>query len=121
VAFIFSGLLGLLKLDRHIRQAEAELLMRRLYAQVRRGGSEHDIGRVARMPGSTNEKTGLRAFVMSDDDVRWDPRELGRLLPEADPPSASDAAGGAPVAYDRALRPGGRLPALGLPDDLAST
>jgi DNA-binding MarR family transcriptional regulator len=115
--YIFSGRgsWAYWKLDRHVPQVEAEALMRRLYAQFRSGGSEHDIGRVTRMPGSTNEKTGLRAFVMSVDDVRWDPRDLRKLLPE------TDVGGSAPetVDYDRALQPGGKLPALELPEDLA--
>jgi DNA-binding MarR family transcriptional regulator len=115
--FVFSGrgCWAYWKLDRHVSQSEAEALMRSLYARFRSGGSEHDIGRVARMPGSTNEKTGLRAFVMSVDDVRWDPRDLRRLLPE------TDVGGSAPetVEYDRALRPGGSLPTVELPDDLA--
>src|SRR5260221_3039460 len=53
--YVFSGRgsWAYWKLDRHLPQAEAEALMRRLYAQFRPGGSEHDIGRVARMPGST--------------------------------------------------------------------
>ncbi|MDQ3669654.1 MAG: hypothetical protein M3377_05155 [Actinomycetota bacterium] len=48
------------KLDRHIPQVEAEGLMRRPYAHFRSGGSEHDIGRATRMPGSSNEKTDSR-------------------------------------------------------------
>jgi DNA-binding MarR family transcriptional regulator len=115
--FVFSGRgsWAYWKLDRHVPQREAEALMRRLYVQFRPGGSEHDIGRVARMPGSANEKTGLRAFVMAIDEVRWDPGELRRLLPEADP---SDGASKA-VEYDRTLKPGGKLPAPELPSDLA--
>lgn len=117
--FVFSGrgCWAYWKLDRHIPQVEAELLMRRLYAQFRPGGSEHDIGRVARMPGSVNEKTGLRAFVMSLEEARWDPRELARLLPEADAAPSSHAATGK-AEYDRTLKPGGKLPRPKLPDDL---
>jgi DNA-binding MarR family transcriptional regulator len=115
--YVFSGRgsWAYWKLDRHIPQAEAEDLMRRLYAVFRPGGSEHDIGRVARMPGSTNEKTGLRAFVMAIDEARWGPHKLRRLLPEADPGDGATKA----VEYDRTLKPGGKLPALHLPDDLA--
>jgi DNA-binding MarR family transcriptional regulator len=118
--FVFSGrgAWAYWKLDRHISQPEAESLMRSLYAQFRAEGSEHDIGRVARMPGSTNEKTGLRAFVMALDENRRDPDDLRRLLPEADEPSADGTAHDR-VDYDRALKPGGKLPALELPEDLA--
>ena len=118
--FVFSGrgAWAYWKLGRHVPQADAEALMRRLYARFRPGGSEHDIGRVARMPGSTNEKTGLEAFVMAIEDMRWDPDDLGKLLPEADTPSERDAARTA-VEYERTLQPGGRLPAIELPDDLA--
>ncbi len=122
--FVFSGrgCWAYWKLDRHVPQADAELLMRRLYAQFRPGGSEHDIGRVARMPGSTNEKTGLRAFVLAIDGGRWDPDELGRLLPGTDE-TASDERAPKPIArgveYDRQLKPGGRLPSIALPDELA--
>ena len=122
--FVFSGRgsWAYWKLGRHVPQADAEALMRRLYAQLRPGGSEHDIGRVARMPGSTNEKTGLRAFVMAIDGGRWDPGELARLLPGPDE-SPGDAKAGdtAPrrVGRARALAPGGRLPKVELPADLA--
>jgi hypothetical protein len=105
------------KLGRHVPQLEAEALMRRLYAQLRPEDAEHDVGRVARMPGSTNEKTSLRAFVMAIDGARWDPDELARLLPEE---ADSDDGGSKTVEYDRALGRGGRLPALELPEDPAA-
>ena len=93
--------------------------MRRLYALLRPGGSEHDIGRVARMPGSVNEKTGLRAFVMAlDPAARWDPDELGEAAPRGRTQPTSPAPKRR-AEYDRALTPGGRLPAIELPDDLA--
>jgi DNA-binding MarR family transcriptional regulator len=113
--FIFSGRgsWAYWKLDRHVSQVEAEALMRRLYAQFRREGSEHDIGRVARMPGSVNEKTGLQAFVMGVVADRWDPEELGELLPELEEARASL------VRFDSVLRPEGRLPVVDLPDGLA--
>ena len=117
--FVFSGrgCWAYWKLDRHVPQREAELLMRRLYALFRPGGSEHDIGRVARMPGSVNEKTGLRAFVVWLEEARWGPRELARLLPDIDVAAVSDT-NAAKAEYDRALKPGGRLPRAELPDDL---
>lgn len=107
--FLFSGrgCWAYWKLDRPVRQVEAERLMRRLFAQFRRGGSEWDIGRIARMPGSVNEKTGLRARVVAVRDVRWNPEKLGSLLPELDEQS------GAPSAQEPAgLRPSGKLPTL---------
>ena len=66
--FVFSGrgCWGYWKLDRPVTQLEAERLMRRLFAQLRREGTEWDIGRIARMPGSVNEKTGLKSFVIAD-------------------------------------------------------
>lgn len=117
--FIFSGrgCWSYWKLDRHIPQVEAEYLMRRLYAQFRSGGSEHDIGRIARMPGSINEKTGLEAFVVEANDIKWDPVDLGSLLPDVDapvPPTPRDA-----VAFDHSLSPGGRLPVIELPPHLS--
>jgi DNA-binding MarR family transcriptional regulator len=118
--FVFSGrgCWAYWKLDRHVPQAEAEALMRRLYAQFRPGGAEHDVGRVARMPGSVNEKTGLRAFVMAVDAAgRWDPRKLRNLLPALDTPASPDG-GATKAGYDRELKPGGRLPTIELPDDL---
>ena len=122
--YVFSGRgsWAYWKLDRHVPQAEAEALMRRLYAQFRPGGSEHDIGRVARMPGSTNEKTGLRAYVMAIDGGRWEPGELAKLLPGPDEsPGEAKAGDTAPrrVKRARALEPGGKLPTIELPADLA--
>ena len=82
--FIFSGRgsWAYWKLDRHVSHADAEWLMRRLYAQFRREGVEWNIDRVARMPGSINEKTGFQAFVMALNDGRWSPEDLAELLPE---------------------------------------
>ena len=116
--YVFSGRgsWAYWKLDRHVPQAEAEALMRRLYAQFRPGGSEHDIGRVARMPGSVNEKTGLLARVMAVEDSRWDPIALARLLPDVAVRAAR--AGRQRAAPITALRPAGRLPNVHLPDDL---
>ena len=126
--FIFSGRgsWAYWKLDRHVSQRDAETLMRRLYAQFRREGSEHDIGRIARMPGSVNEKTGLQAFVMGIASERWDPDELAELLPElterdrGSPGVDSDLE---PVGHllevDKDLKPGGRLPEMDLPEALA--
>ena len=114
--FLFSGrgCWAYWKLDRHVPQAEAEALMRRLYALFRPGGSEHDIGRVARMPGSVNEKTGLRAFVMAlDPAARWDPDELARLSPSRTqaPPARGRGEGRArPGAEARGEAADGRAP-----------
>ena len=65
--FVFSGrgCWGCWKLDRPVTQLEADRLMRRLFALFRRGGTEWGIGRIARMPGSVNSKTGLRSFVIA--------------------------------------------------------
>lgn len=111
--YVFSGRgsWAYWKLDRQIPQAEAESLMRRLYAEFRGGGSEHDIGRVARLPGSLNAKTGLRAFVMDVQRRYWNPVEFAALLPEtddADLPEGGHVGSGA-VAFDPNLQPGGRL------------
>jgi DNA-binding MarR family transcriptional regulator len=120
--FTFSGrgCWAYWKLDRHVSHADAEWLMRRLYAQFRREGSEWNIDRVARMPGSVNEKTGFRAFVMALNDVRWPPEALAELLPELDNEEAESSEPAGDLVFDAALSPSGRLPRLDLPDGLAS-
>jgi hypothetical protein len=119
--FIFSGRgsWAYWKLDRHILHVEAEAVMRRLYVQFRREGSEHNIDRVARMPGSVNEKTGFKAFVLSVRDRRWVPEELAELLPELDEDGAESGGLDAALEFDPSLISGGRLPILDLPDGLA--
>jgi DNA-binding MarR family transcriptional regulator len=104
------------KLARHIGQDEAEALMRRLYAQFRREGSERDIGRIARLPGSVNEKTGFSSFVMSVSGVVWEPEELAELLPDLEDQAESVAR--SEVNFDPSLKPGGKLPVIELPDGL---
>jgi len=113
--FIFSGrgCWAYWKLDRHVSQVEAETLMKRLYAQFRRDGSEYDIGRIARMPGSMNEKTGFQAFVMGAPGERWASEDLGDLLPEL------EEVGSDVVEFDPDLEPGGRLPTVDLSEGLA--
>ena len=115
--FLFSGrgCWAYWKLDRSIAQAEAELIMRRLCVLFRREGSEWDIGRIARMPGSVNEKSGLESFVMAVEDVRWSPEELGSLLPELDEQAPRPSAGEAGLR----LQPSGSLPPLMLTGELA--
>ena len=92
--------------------------MRRLYAQYRREGSERDIGRIARLPGSVNEKTGFTAFVMSVSGVVWGPEELGELLPDLEPDKAASVVG-SDVTFDPSLKPSGKLPMIELSDGLA--
>ena len=77
--FLFSGrgCWAYWKLDRNIAQAEAELLMRRLCVLFRREGSEWDIGRIARMPGSVNEKTRLVVLRDGCGGCPLEPREAG--------------------------------------------
>ena len=88
--FLFSGrgCWGYWKLDRPVAQAEAERLMRRLFSQFRREGTEWDIGRIARMPGSVNEKTGLKSCVIVVKDDHWNPEKLGPPLPEIGDPTS---------------------------------
>ena len=125
VVFSGRGSWAYWKLDRPLSQGDAEMLMKRLYAQFRRDGSEHDIGRIARIPGSINEKTGLQAFVMGTTGTRWDPDDLAALLPElAEPDHGSPAVDtdrepvGHLLAIDIDLEPGGRLPTIDLPEEL---
>jgi DNA-binding MarR family transcriptional regulator len=105
------------KLARHIVQADAESLMRRLYAQFRQGGGEWDIGRVARLPRSVNAKTGFTAYVMSVSGVVWEPNELAELLPDLEPDEAESVVL-SEVSFDPSLQPGGKLPVIELPDGL---
>lgn len=113
-AFHFSGhgCWAFWKLSDAIPADQAERLMRRLYAEFRPDGSEHNIDRLTRMPGAWHQDTGHQAFVMTLTGHRWHPATFDRLLPPLPDP----------VTVWLAPRsvPSGNLPVVRLPDALAA-
>ncbi len=121
--YIFSGQgsWAFWKLAWPIPSPDTEVLNRRLAAEfaarLGRRASEHNIDRVARLPGAWHQTTGLQAFVMAVTGVVWRLPDLDELL-VAD----VSASNGVPVrrGAPSTLRPGLRVPTLSLPADLAS-
>jgi len=113
-AFHFSGqgCWAFWKLSEPIPAQEAESVMRRLYAEFRPDGSEHNVDGLTRMPGAWHQDTGHQAFVMALTDHRWHPATFETPLPALPEPVF------VPLAPRN--NPSGNLPIVRLPDDLAA-